>query len=226
MCISDEVWKKCSACRRPITYGAVYWACSVSTCNSKRMGLFFCSIGCWDAHLPEARHRSAAAVEQRAPSAPEPEAPAPQSSAKAAAARPALHGDAPREILIVAAHLESYVADRAGEPLKVPPAVLHLLSDYLRERCDAAIQRAQAAGRKTVLERDVAPPPAAPAGPMLCIVSRVKHYIRATADCNTAAAALDLLSAHVRALAHEGVRKVLREERGTLLPSDLPPRAY
>jgi hypothetical protein len=54
----------CSMCRKPIAMNAKYWRCSVSTCNSGRVKLYFCSVPCWDAHLPTARHRSAAAIEE------------------------------------------------------------------------------------------------------------------------------------------------------------------
>ena len=64
-----DQWKPCSLCRKPIAFGQVYYVCSVSTCNRKRTALAFCSVECWDAHLPEARHREAWAEEQRAPSA-------------------------------------------------------------------------------------------------------------------------------------------------------------
>ncbi|HEY3355730.1 MAG TPA: hypothetical protein VGQ83_20935 [Polyangia bacterium] len=57
----------CSMCRRAIQPGAVFYRCSVSTCNSGRIKLVFCSVACWDAHLPGARHRDAWAVEDKAP---------------------------------------------------------------------------------------------------------------------------------------------------------------
>lgn len=60
-------WKACSSCRKPIGYDAVHYKCSVSTCNRKRTGLFFCSVECWDSHLPTARHREAWATEERSP---------------------------------------------------------------------------------------------------------------------------------------------------------------
>lgn len=60
-------WKTCNICKKPIDFGAIYYVCSVSTCNRKRTALRFCSVDCWDAHLPDARHRSASAVEERAP---------------------------------------------------------------------------------------------------------------------------------------------------------------
>jgi hypothetical protein len=61
-------WRVCSSCRAAIEFQATYWECSVSTCTRPRTGLFFCSVGCWEAHLPEMRHREAWAVERRAPS--------------------------------------------------------------------------------------------------------------------------------------------------------------
>jgi hypothetical protein len=35
----------------------------VSSCNSGRLKLVFCSAACFDAHIPTARHKKAAAVE-------------------------------------------------------------------------------------------------------------------------------------------------------------------
>lgn len=60
-------WKVCSTCRKAIAFDTAYYACSVSTCNRKRTALYFCSVPCWDAHLPEARHRDAWATEERSP---------------------------------------------------------------------------------------------------------------------------------------------------------------
>lgn len=60
---------KCTMCGKPISYGGVYYVCSVSTCNKKRLPMRFCSWDCWDAHLPDARHRNASCIEERAPRA-------------------------------------------------------------------------------------------------------------------------------------------------------------
>ena len=54
---------QCSMCRKPIAVGAKVIRCAVSTCNSGRIKLVFCSSSCWDSHLPNARHRSAYFVE-------------------------------------------------------------------------------------------------------------------------------------------------------------------
>lgn len=62
-----EIWKKCSSCKKPIAFGADYWACNVSTCNRPRTFLVFCSVSCWDAHLAIVRHRETWAEEKKAP---------------------------------------------------------------------------------------------------------------------------------------------------------------
>ncbi len=56
----------CSMCRKQLNVGDKWYRCSVSTCNSGRVKLCFCSVACWDAHLPTARHRNAAAIEETA----------------------------------------------------------------------------------------------------------------------------------------------------------------
>lgn len=67
-----ERWRRCSACKNDIALSAVYWVCSVSTCNRVRTALVFCSVDCWEIHLPTERHREAWAVEKRAPKVPDP----------------------------------------------------------------------------------------------------------------------------------------------------------
>ena len=58
-----DVFAKCSMCGKALKVGDTYVRCSVSACNSGRMKLVFCSPGCWDAHLPTARHRKASYTE-------------------------------------------------------------------------------------------------------------------------------------------------------------------
>ena len=62
-----EGWRRCSTCREWIAFQHAYWICNVSTCNRKNTAFVFCSVECWDAHLPLANHREAWAVEERAP---------------------------------------------------------------------------------------------------------------------------------------------------------------
>jgi hypothetical protein len=154
--VTEATWRRCSACKNPIGFGAVYWTCNVSTCNRKRTGLVFCTVTCWEVHLPGANHREAWAVEQRAPRTPE----AVQERAAAPARRrivrdppPGTRPGAPREVLIVASRLKDYI--RAVSGLNTSDGVLDPLSEIVRRVCDDAIRNATREGRRTVLERDV-----------------------------------------------------------------------
>ena len=160
-------WRRCSACKKPIALGATYWICNVSTCNRTRTALAFCSVTCWEVHLPEAHHRESWALERTAPKTAA-EVPgagatrtAPASEAKprqgerrlvrpaAASSRPA----APREVLIIATRLKDYIRARSG--FHTSESVLDPLSDAVRHLCDEAILKAEREGRRTVLDRDV-----------------------------------------------------------------------
>ena len=149
-------WRRCSACNTPIALGAIYQVCSVSTCNRPRTGLVFCSVSCWEVHLPDENHREAWAVERRAPTSLDPDGDASPGGQRrlvrplaAAPAKPA----APEEVLIVASRLKDYVRAKAG--YNTSDKVLEPLSDIVRRVCDQAIENARRDGRMTVLERDV-----------------------------------------------------------------------
>ena len=171
MSLEEKVWKVCSTCRKPIEFGQAYYACSVSTCNRKRTGLFFCSVECFEAHVPELRHRDAWAEQNRAPtreewvkqqaeaaaemvdSATEEQAsPEPRRRIVPAADDP----DLPRDVLVVVTKLKAYVRARSG--MNTSDGVVGILSDHLRRLCDEAIRAAGRDGRKTVMERDFRPP--------------------------------------------------------------------
>lgn len=68
MSVEVDQWRPCSSCKKPIAFSELYWTCNVSTCNRKRTGLMFCTVSCWDAHVPIMRHRDSWAEEQRSPS--------------------------------------------------------------------------------------------------------------------------------------------------------------
>ena len=60
--------------------------------------------------------------------------------------------DVPKEVLVVVSKLKAYVKARSG--MNTSDSVTDVLSNRLRKLCDAAIEVAQADGRKTVLDRD------------------------------------------------------------------------
>ena len=152
--MSDPVvWRRCSACKNPIAAGATYWVCSVSTCNQTRTALAFCTVSCWDAHLPVARHREAWAEERTAPARSE----AIESGKQRRLVRPG--GSAPPaapgadDVLIVASRLKDYVRAKSG--YNTSDRVLAPLSAIVRRIVDEAIRSAQREGRRTVLDRDI-----------------------------------------------------------------------
>ena len=152
-------WRRCSACKKPIALGAIYWTCNVSTCNQKRTALCFCSVSCWEVHLPGANHREAWAVEKRAPKTPEPGA-AESPVATGGSVRRLVRGAPPpapapalEEVLIVASRLKDYVRVRSG--YNTSDRVLEPLSEIVRRIADQAIENARRDGRMTVLDRDI-----------------------------------------------------------------------
>ncbi len=166
------IWKRCNTCKKPIAFASGYFTCNVSTCNRKGTDFAFCSVACWDAHVPVLRHRDAWAEEQRAPTAaawaeqqreqavraaappPEPRPRAVAASASAGSSPAPRSGEpVPHDVLIVVSKLKAYVRARSGG-MNTSDGVMEVLSDRVRRLCDEAIEHARAAGRKTVLDRD------------------------------------------------------------------------
>lgn len=145
-----EEWKKCNSCKTPIFLNSKYYVCDVSTCNSKRTGYVFCSVPCWEVHLPIARHRDASAVEKIAPKVKEAEGGTRRIIRSAPTSAPT--GATPKEVLIVASKLKGYIKARAD--MNTSGDVMNVLSEKVRELCDDAIDKARSEGRKTVLDRD------------------------------------------------------------------------
>jgi len=156
-------WKRCNTCKKPIAFARGYYTCSVSTCNRKGTDFAFCSVSCWDAHVPVLRHRDAWAEEQQAPTAAEwaarqrtesERAAEPRHRATASVPSPGAHGGeaVPNDVLIVVSKLKAYVRAKSG--MNTSDGVIDVLSDRVRALCDQAIEQARAAGRKTVMDRD------------------------------------------------------------------------
>jgi hypothetical protein len=166
-----EYFRLCSSCKRPLPFATVYYACSVSTCNRAKMPYTFCSVACWQAHVPVLRHRDAWAEERRAPTkqafeqAAQAEAAQPktQDEERQAAARstqssvkvkePSMSNEVAKEVVIVVSKVKTYIKARSG--MNTSDAVAEALSDVVRVACDTAIERAKSDGRKTVMLRDV-----------------------------------------------------------------------
>lgn len=159
--MEQNVWKNCSSCKKPIHFGSTYYVCSVSTCNGIRTGYVFCSVPCFERHLPIARHKDAGAIEKKAPTSGSIDA-TPTTSAVPAArvyatsqpktATASLSNNMSREVLVIASRLKEYI--HARSEYNTSGAVMDVLSDHLRIVCDRAIDNARAEGRRTVMDRD------------------------------------------------------------------------
>lgn len=176
-----DTWRKCSSCKNSIALGAKYYVCSVSTCNGLRTGYVFCTVHCFERHLPAARHKDAAAVEMTAPKTPAVGDTSPASHTTVATvlteartparvfASPSTPGQnsnvktchspglssanrAPQEVLVIASRLKDYI--QARSEFNTSGGVMDVLSDHLRVVCDRAIDNARTDGRKTVMDRD------------------------------------------------------------------------
>lgn len=174
-------FRLCSSCKKELAFESAYYVCSVSTCNRKRMALTFCSLPCFEAHVPTVRHREAWAEQRRAPTRAEHERELAEERAAAqvvdtramvstAPPQPAgrrlvgvgqkpapgpvalSSGGVEHDVLVVVSKLKAYVRARAG--MNTSDGVAEVLSDIVRELCDGAVQKAAAEGRKTLLARD------------------------------------------------------------------------
>lgn len=162
-----NTWKKCSVCKKSIPLGGKYYECSVSTCTGERTGYAFCSIQCFETHLPGARHRDAGAVEKKAPLTAAAEAPKrilvkspatggspTASSGSATLSKPVSSGKSPmeNEVLVVVSKMKQYIKDVSD--MNTSDDVNRVISQMIRLHLDRAIENARSDGRKTVMARD------------------------------------------------------------------------
>lgn len=200
------IWKRCSTCRGPIDFGTLYYVCSVSTCNRPRTTYRFCTVECWEEHLPLMRHREAWAVEETAPTQ---EAWAAQEGGAPIVApeRPTaeiakVEEGAPQPSLvqkpITAAVAGGAAAPDAGAPRR-------------RIRVGSAPRPAAAAP---------APAPAPGSDDVLVVVSRLKTYVRERFGMNTSDAVMEVLSDHMRALCHRAAENARADGRKTVMDRD------
>lgn len=162
-----EVFRKCSTCKKDILIGDAYQICSVSTCKAKATNYAFCSVVCWDAHLPIERHRSesAYALERRASKA---DAEAYKNrdqkgsderkrivvtTEKKPHTPTELTSTVEDEILVVVSKVRKYISDISG--MNTSAGVYEVLTEKIKKICQQGIEEARKQGRKTVLDRDI-----------------------------------------------------------------------
>ena len=159
----SDAWKRCSTCKKDIPFGGKYYTCSVSSCNRGGKSWVFCSVACWDSHLPVARHRSdVAAIEETAPArrGAEEEGEAGRKRRKIIVGNRPGAGARARtvdvDVLVVASKIKAYIKDSAD--MNTSASAMDALTRHLVALCDEAVDTARTDGRKTVLDRDFPSP--------------------------------------------------------------------
>jgi hypothetical protein len=152
---TPSFWRKCSSCKSKIQFGQNFWVCNVSTCNRKRTGLIFCKVACWDAHNPIMNHRDSWAEERKAPTKDawiQAKNSGTLEKNTANSVSPARNEE--NEILVVASKIKEYIKEASYGVMNCSADVMPVLSDFVRQEAKKAIDKARAAERKTVLDRD------------------------------------------------------------------------
>lgn len=150
-----EVFRKCSTCKKDIMIGDTFQVCSVSTCRAKATNYAFCSVECWDAHLPIERHRpdSAYALERRASRAEAEAYKSGEEKKRIIATEPSSSSLSEDEILVVVTKVRKYISEKSG--MNTSAGVYQVLTERIKKICDRAIEEAKKQNRKTVMDRDV-----------------------------------------------------------------------
>ena len=139
----ETVWRKCGSCKKDIGFNQIYQVCSV--CKGKYA---FCSVDCWDQHVPVMNHKSSWAEEKRSPTN---NTSASNQSVRRIIASPS-SSSSETDVLIVASKLKQYIKDK--HDLSTSADVMEVLSHAVRRLSDQASAKAKAEGRKTLMSRD------------------------------------------------------------------------
>ena len=141
----------------------------------------FCTVSCWEVHLPTANHREAWAIEEAAPASgsyvedtnretaaarrapvrrrspsPAPKTNEPQQGVTKSSEPDPKAEAMEKEILVVVSRMKEYIRWKSG--FNTSDRAAGPLSDIVRKACDEAIRVAERDERKTVLDRDVPKP--------------------------------------------------------------------
>jgi hypothetical protein len=188
----EQTWKRCNTCKRPIAFRAPYFACSVSTCNRKATDFAFCSVGCWDAHVPLFRHRDSWADEKTAPT---PEEWAREQRGETRRAAPS-QPTSPRPV--------------ATSPTVIRrPGAAAPTSGSQPAATETQPDASPGDGASADIPRDV-----------LVVISKLKLYIRAISGMNTSDDVVGPLSDRLRLLCDDAVERARDDGRKTVMARD------
>lgn len=151
---TNQVWRKCGSCKKDILLGKTYQACEVTSCKKH----VFCSVNCWNLHREIMNHKSAGAIEMRAPFEAGPDAEEIQAPRRIMVNPNQVKSTQGKttsmdaEVLIVASKLKQYIKEKYD--LNTSANVMESLSNIVRIAADKASQNAISQGRKTLMDRD------------------------------------------------------------------------
>ncbi|MGE0325085.1 MAG: hypothetical protein AB7K71_24960 [Polyangiaceae bacterium] len=209
----SDYFKLCSSCKKPIGFEQNYFVCSVSTCNRKRLGLFFCSLPCWEAHVPMMRHRDAWAEQTKSPTKAQFERE--QAEEEAAQERAAARATpAAQEVAARNEEARQQAVQRALDGDDSDPAQRAAKLGIVK-RQDGVVKRGtEMSGLPEIDDKDLPQE-------ILIVASKLKKYIRARSEFNTSDGVMSLLSDHLRRLSVEAIKTAARDGRKTVLDRDV-----
>lgn len=191
----DGYWKRCNTCKSEIGFSSSYYVCSVSTCHRKGTDFAFCTVECWEAHVPLFRHRDSWAEERRSPS----------------------RADAPREARTAKASPAPPASRPRSQPATQPPQA------RAQPGASSAPQAARTAPSADeerppleLYDRGQIPED------ILVVASKLKAYIRARSGMNTSDGVLPALSGILRDLCDDAIQRAYDDGRKTVMDRDLP----
>ena len=184
-------WRRCNNCKKEIPFGVTYYVCSVTTCHRKGTDFSFCSVPCWDAHVPTFRHRDAWAEDRRSPNRAEWQRSL-EAEKSAAQSAPA----APKPVSVTPAPSRPAVA--------APPA----------SRPESVAPVSEPSPANPLSGSDPSP------HDVLVVASKLKAYIRNRSGMNTSDGVLAVLSERLRELCDDAILRAAESGRKTVLDRD------
>jgi hypothetical protein len=172
------------------------------------MPLTFCSVACFQAHVPTLRHRDAWAEEQRAPTYEAWEAERREEEARAQTNEDARMND------------DTRLERAAGDDPRLPGAGGNKQEPGIVRAPTVERRAATATGWKAAASKELTMSNEVPKE-VLVVVSKVKTYIRAKSGMNTSDAVTEALSELVRSTCDQAVERAKSEGRKTVMARDI-----
>jgi hypothetical protein len=209
-------FRLCSSCKRPLEFAARYYICSVSTCNRARNPLTFCSLPCFEAHVPMLRHREAWAEEKQAPSreqflAERAEAAASEQSQASSGAKVS------EDWRVTTTARDKQPPEHVVDTERLGRAALNRSPGVITRAPSIAKGMPPAASKELPMSNEEVPKE------VLVVISKVKAYIRAKSTMNTSDAVTEALSELVRSTCDQAIEKAKSEGRKTVMARDIGP---